>query len=344
MTCSGYRAFFLDRAAGIAVRAWNSLAQGRVAPALGHAVLGWCRRAVYADGTGLMYGDTRRRDFMKIEGPMDPGIELLFTHDSSGGLTGAVVSIACTPQTCMGENFLSADFWGPARRLLREHFGESFNVLAVTGAAGDQCPDDLIRRGRSERSLRGLDACATLARRLVHGVVEGYETGRREMDGSPVFRHSHAVLPLPAYVMSDEQVEYYRNEIARLTAEGEPDPRSWNGGTVLRARRHLERHAETGPNPVLDIDCNFLRIGDLAVATNPFELYMEYGQRIKAHSPATQTIAGELANDSMNYLPTREALAHGHYSAMPSHIRLGPDGGDQFVVRSVEHLDTLWNP
>ena len=343
MTPKAYRAFFVARSTEVAVRAWESRSPGRIEPALGHAVLGWCRRAVYADGTGQMYGSTQRQDFVKIEGPMDPGIELLFTCDMDGRPTGAVVSVACTPQTCMGQNFVSAGFWGPARRDLRAHFGGDFTVLAVTGAAGDQCPDDLVRWGRSEPKLRGVDACARLARRLTQGVLEGYEAGRRDVAAAPVFRHTHAVIDLPAYVMTGEQVAHYESLVASLTADGEPDPSSWDGGTLLRARRHLERHATMGPEPMIAVDCNFLRIGDLAVATSPFELYLEYGQRIKARCSATQTIAAELTNDVLSYLPTAEALAHGHYSAMPSNIRVGPDGGDQLVARSVEHLNALFD-
>ena len=339
-----YRGFFISRVSDVAVTAWESRKPGQVSPALGHAVLGWCRRVVFADGTGQMYGDAQRKDFVRVEGPMDPGVELLFTHDSSGTPTGAVISIACTAQTCMGENFLTADFWGPARRSLREHFGNAFTVLAVAGAAGDQCPEDLIRWGRSEPRRRGVDACARLARRLTQGVVEGYEAGRREMMANPVFRHAHAVFELPAYVMSPEQVAYYEGQIASLTANGEPDPKCWDGGTLLRTRRLLERHAAMGPNPVLPTDCSFLRIGDLAVATNPFELYLEYGQRIKARCPATQTIAAELTNDCLSYLPTRDALAHGHYSAMPASIRVGPEGGDQLVEQSLDVLESLFAP
>ncbi len=342
MTPETYRTFFVERATETAVRAWAARQPGQVSPGLGHAVLGWCRRVVFADGTGEMYGDSRRDDFIHVEGPMDPGIELLFTHDLHGAPTGAIVSIACTPQTCMEENFLTADFWGPTRRNLQDHFGPGFTVLAVTGAAGDQCPDDLIRWRRSEPPLRGLDGCDKLARRLTQGVVEGYETGRRDLNAKPVFRHLHAVLDIPEYVMTPDQTTHYENEIARLTADGEPDPSSWDGGTVLRARQHLARHAAMGPNPVVPVDCNFLRISDLAVATNPFELYLEYGQRIKARSPAIQTIAAELTNDCLRYLPTRPALAHGHYSAMPSNIRVGPEGGDRLVERSVEHLKRLF--
>ena len=342
MTPQAYREFFVPRVANVAVQAWQSRLPGQVVPALGHAVLGWCRRVVYADGTGQMYGETQRADFVKVEGPMDPGIELLFTCDPKGRPTGAVVSIACTSQTCMGENFLTSDFWGRTRRDLRTHFGEAFTVLAVTGAAGDQCPDDLIRWNRSEPRVRGLESSGKLARRLTQGVVEGYETGCRDIVDAPVFRHTHAVINVPAYVMTAGQRVHYEERIVALTAKGEPDPSSWDGGTLMRIRRYLEEQAAMRPDATLPVDCNFLRIGDFAVATNPFELYLEYGQRIKARSPAVQTIAAELTNNCLGYLPTRDALGHGHYSAMPMDIRVGPDGGDKLVAESVKYWELLF--
>lgn len=343
MTGAAYRVFFVERVTDIAVRAWRSRSPGRITPALGHAVIGWCRRVVFADGTGEMYGRTQRNDFVRIEGPMDPGVELLFTHAADGAPSGAVVNIACTAQTCMGEKFLTADLWGPARRHLREHFGDRFAVLAVVGAAGDQCPDDLIRSGRGEAWLRGPEACAKLGRRLSRGVIEGYDSGRRETPANPVFKHRHVAFDLPAYVMSAEQTAAYVEQIASLTADGEPDPSSWNGGEVWRRRMILERYAALGPDPVRQVDCNFLRLGDLAVASNPFELYLEYGQRIKARSPATQTMIANLTNDTLGYLPTREALAHGHYSALPADIHIGAEGGDRLVERSIAELAALFD-
>lgn len=342
MSPDDYRRFFLQRVTDAVVSAWESRQPGQVASALGYAVLGWCRRTVYADGTGQMYGTTQSDNFVKIEGPMDPGVELLFTYDADGTITGALVSIVCTAQTCMGEKFLSADFWGPVRHNLRAHFGERFQVLAVVGAAGDQCPDDLIRSGRSEPRRRGLAGCNELARRLTTGVIDAYEHGCQQPCADPVFRHRHAVLDLPAYVMTAAETAHYEKVIADLTAKGEPDSGSWDGGTLLRARQHLKCHAALGPDPRLAIDCNFMRIGDLAVATNPFELYLEYGQRIKGRSPATQTITAQLTNDRASYLPTADALAHGHYSAMPSNIKTGPSGGDLLVEQSLAHLNALW--
>ncbi len=344
ITVDEYRAFFIEQAKKIAVEAWQARKEGRIAPALGHAVLGWCRRIVFADGTGQMYGNSTRDDFVRVEGPMDPGVEVLFTYDSADVMTGAAINIACTAQTCMGNNSLTADLWAPVRRNLRAMYGENFQVLGTSSASGDQCPDDLIRWGRSEPQLRGPEGAEALARRLAAGVAEALEYGRREACASPVFRHIHAQVELPLYVMNDSEVGHYKKVIADLSAKGEPDPSSWDGGTLARARKHLERHEAMPPNPHVTIDCNFLRIGDVALATNPFELFLEYGQRIKARSPAVQTVVTQLTNDRQHYLPTAEAMKHGHYSAMPSNIRVTPAGGDLLVNFSIEQLRKLWAP
>ena len=173
-----------------------------------------------------MYGDTTRDDFTRVEGPMDPGVEILFTYTMNGDISGALVSVTCTAQTCMRDNSLTADLWAPVRRNLRAHFGANFQVLGVPGAAGDQCPDDLLRWRRSEPHLRGPHGAETLARRLSNAVIEAHEYGRRETTATPVFRHLNSAIDLPLYVMNDSEVDHYKKVISDLTANGEPDPKS----------------------------------------------------------------------------------------------------------------------
>ena len=67
--------------------------------------------------------------------------------------------------------------------------------------------------------------------------------------------------------------------------------------------------------PSTQAELHFVRLGDLAVATNPFELYTDYGLRIKARSPATQTVVVQLTSDCAAYLPTERAVTAGGYSA-----------------------------
>ena len=47
--------------------------------------------------------------------------------------------------------------------------------------------------------------------------------------------------------------------------------------------RAVIKRAETqDANPFLDIESHIVRIGDVAFVTNPFELYLAYGQVVKA--------------------------------------------------------------
>ncbi|NLB46028.1 MAG: hypothetical protein GX821_12815, partial [Clostridiaceae bacterium] len=88
---------------------------------------------------------------------------------------------------------------------------------------------------------------------------------------------------------------------------------------------------------------HILRIGTAALATNPFELFCEYGMRIKARSRAAQTIIVQLANGNGGYLPTAEALAGGSYSSKPASTLCDPDGGDLLVEQTLDAINSMWD-
>jgi len=84
-----------------------------------------------------------------------------------------------------------------------------------------------------------------------------------------------------------------------------------------------------------------LRIGDAAVCTNQFELFTDYGIRIKARSKAVQTFVIQLVGPG-TYLPTGKAVRGGHYSAIVHNNLVGPEGGQVLVDRTVELIDEMW--
>lgn len=85
-----YRLWLAARLADVVERAWASRKPGSVARGFGYAVTGRCRRAVYADGSAAMYGDTNRPDFRGFEACADHAVNLLFAYDAVGDLTGVV--------------------------------------------------------------------------------------------------------------------------------------------------------------------------------------------------------------------------------------------------------------
>lgn len=89
------------------------------------------------------------------------------------------------------------------------------------------------------------------------------------------------------------------------------------------------------------MEFNILRIGDIGICTNSFELFTDYGIQIKARSKALQTFIIQLAGPGM-YLPTERAVKGGHYSAIVQSNRVGPEGGEILVDSTLEILNSLW--
>jgi len=92
----------------------------------------------------------------------------------------------------------------------------------------------------------------------------------------------------------------------------------------------------------IPFEINVVRIGDLAFATNPFELYLDYGIRIRARSKAVQTAIVQLAGYG-TYLPTVRAVAGRSYGAIPASTFVGPEGGQELVERTLEMIQALWD-
>jgi hypothetical protein len=84
-----------------------------------------------------------------------------------------------------------------------------------------------------------------------------------------------------------------------------------------------------------------IRLGDIALATNPFELYLDYGIRIKARSKAVLTFVVQLSCQESGYLPTEKAIRGGGYSA--DKFIVGPQGGRVLVDETVKRINAMWD-
>ena len=93
---------------------------------------------------------------------------------------------------------------------------------------------------------------------------------------------------------------------------------------------------------ILDTECHILRLGPVAFATNPFELFLDYGNQIKARSWAEQTFLVQLACGSEGYLPTEAAERGGHYSAFIASGLVGHQGGEQLVRETLKNINKLF--
>jgi hypothetical protein len=266
------------------------------------------RRSIYADGRAQMYGPTDRPDFRGIEGSEDQGVEVLFFWDGAGKLLATAVNLACPAQEGEGGSAVNADLWHDVRESLRARYGRDLLVLAWTGAAGDQSPHLMYRQRAEERmrALRGLTRLQELSRRIVAAWEEAYEGARKEQHSDAVLVHEVATIELPVRMVTETEAAEARAKAESLAK----DPRNrrlviWHGDVVKRYERQQAGTAEP-----FAMELHAIRLGDVAIATNVFELFTEFGIQIKARSRALQTFVIQLAGPG-SYVPTARAARGG---------------------------------
>jgi hypothetical protein len=316
------------------VKAWQARQPGLAGWGLGHAVVAQSRRAAYADGHAQMYGKTNVADFRGLEGYEDHGVEVLCFWNRNEELVATAVNVACTAQEVENNRAVSADFWHEVRERLRARYGRSLVVLGWIGAAGDQSPHLMFRKEAEERmrKLRGLTRLEELARRIDQAWLEAYEGAARDKRADVLLRHSVAQIDLPRRHVSAAECE--QAQAALKTARS---------GLVRWHQQVLDRYQEQQAGKVkpYPMELHAVRLGDVAIATNAFELFTDYGIQIKARSPALQTFVIQLAGEG-TYLPTERAVRGGGYSAIVQSNRVGPEGGQVLVERTLERINTLW--
>ncbi len=301
MTPQQYILFLYEKVGAGMVEAWQSRKLAGMSWGLGEAVVGYNRRLSYTDGSAIMGFDTARPDFSHVEGYEDHAVEMLFFWDADQKLTGMLLNIACPSQ--VGRKAISADFWHPIREGIKAKYGPNIHIFGQCSAAGDQCPAVIVRSKAENLMLkrRGISWKEELANRVIRAVDDVWPFAQADVQTRPVFAHQVSTLEIPNNNSYNE---------AR-----------WKPSTVA-----FEFHV--------------LRLGDVAIATNPFELFLDYGIRIKGRSKAVLTFLSQLTCDHQGYLPTRRAVAGGDYSAVNHTV--GPRGGGVLVDESVQAINSLW--
>jgi len=355
--------FLITRIVDLITDAWQQRAPGGISYGQDYAAVAFNRRPQFRkdDGTreSRMYGACHVPSFTGLEGSSDHSALMLYTWDLDRQLTGILVNIPCPAQVCELQDFITADYWNDARAEIRNVFGQVF-VLPLCGAAGDQNPLDLIRLSRhNEETLRiwnsqqkavhrNLDMtreCAAIGRRIADAVSRVFDTARNQIDTRPVFKHERIELSVPIRRVTEEMYGEAKQIVEDAKEAHGPDNRLTEPEMIrlfepigVVNRWALQQSRETFDFPVF-----LIRIGQAAFATNPFELFCEYGFRIRARSNAEQTFIVQLSSNATgSYLPTEAAVAGGSYGAKPVSSLVGPDGGDTLVEATVTGLNKLF--
>lgn len=357
-------AFFQEKVISAVMIAWRNRKPGGISYASDYAAVGFNRRPVFDLGDGRtesrMYGDCSHPSFLRFEGTTDHTVDILYTWDTDRALTGVLIDVPCPAQVYELHSFITADFWGPARSAVRSRLGNIF-VLSICGAAGDQTPIDLVRLSKTNskqlaewstqagevfRNFSMEEECICIGERIADAVERGYRRAVNSIQVEPVFMHRVLPMKFPIRKVSEddfrkssERIEQKRRKFSPQNPMTSADQVSLFDDIGVVMRWELQQTTE-----FTAFDVHIMRIGSVALATNPFELFVEYGLRIRSRVKAEQIFICQLTDGFISYLPTKAAVEGGSYSSKPASTMVGPESGDELAARTAEAVNALWYP
>src|SRR5690606_33650486 len=158
------------------------------------------------------------------------------------------------------------------------------------------------------------DRMEDIAQRIVWAIDKTYEAVKNDVHTGVPLIHKVEKLLLPMRIITEEEYNssiQVRDDAALQIAK---DPKM---ADQLHAKmtwfddvlKCYERE-KINPQPHYETEIHVVRIGDVVICTNQFELFTDYGIRIQARSKTLQTFVIQLAGPG-TYLPTSKAVAGG---------------------------------
>ena len=291
---SKVQAFIARQIADAVKEAWMNRAPGAVAYGYGFATTGHSRRVLYLqdigkkyqgasgmamNGFAKMYGKTNDPLFASYEAGTDTFINLFYTFDLKGKLTGAIINVPCPSQTSEAVWALHASFWDNVRRKLQAKYGD-IGVIAQAAAAGDLSPRQLhylaaekrryqlkyakeiadyvkkpmpryVKKGDpppkvspGSREVTELMRAEDIANRIVDAFDEVLSWAGKEKFTSPVLKHEVRTVKLekrlfPKVLVDEEQRKYKASMKEKFLTDGDEFTMLYNNSRLNSRRRRM---------------------------------------------------------------------------------------------------------
>lgn len=314
---------------------------------------GCCRRGIVDSGEAVMYIDVSRDDFVRMESANGGPINLMYVRDVDGNLKGAVTCIPCTAQILEHQFYVSSDYVGRLRNLLRGEYGDDFFLLPLISAAGDCSPRNLVTKDYGLANMYDKDGADAMARRVFDAVTAEAERPVDTVSDPSELRVGIKRINLPAWIPSEDdytqalalrptdKIVYDINDYVQKGVEPyfhTPLALEKQVKAIIARYENKEAYAN------IETQICAVRFGNTVWVSNPFELFQDLGSRMIASSKAGSLWSIELTYDALGYFPTAEAAAAGGYGATISSVRVDPtEAGDILVRESVELADSLFS-
>jgi sugar phosphate isomerase/epimerase len=284
--------------------------------------LSFNRRFHMRNGTVRFNPGVLNPDIVRVAGPIDPEVGIVFFREVDGGRAAAgLVNFALHLDTVGGTKY-AADYPFYLEQSLREKYGDEFVLLFGTGTCGDINHIDVTKKERLKTDYIG----KTL------GETVNAKAGRLKAVKEPALTVRSEIVQAPLQRYGPEKVAWARENIKKV------------GTRELSFLEQVEAYkilaVEIRGGETMPIEVQVFRLSrDVAVVGLPGEVFVDLGLAIKRASPFATTLVIELCQDAPGYIPTKKAFAEGSYETVNS--RIAPGGGEMMVEAAVRLLRAL---
>lgn len=295
---SAYMECLTGSVVNVARAALKSAAPANLRIGEGESYAGWNRRSADAAPNGPRDGHVDE---------IDPTVVVAQFEGEDGGILGTVVNYGCHA-TSSRDSYYSSDYPGYVRSIVEAETGAP--CIYVNGGGGDVNP-----RGATS-ILRGFDLAERTGGRLGNDAVAVLGS-LSAVDSTRVGAvATNAELVYRELISEAEARRLHRERAAAVEAATSLEDKflhKWHGTEY--ADRVIAALNDESWSDRLQVEVQALRIGDLAIAAFPSEIFSADSRSIRANSPAPHTMVAGWSNGLFGYAPTRRAVERGGYEA-----------------------------
>lgn len=237
-------------------------------------------------------------------GPIDPELSIFSVVSAENDKPIAALTNFSMHYYGAGNAF-SADYFGEMAKGIESKLGEGAVAIVSQGTSGDLHWMDYSRPKRTDLNRsKYAEGLAALAIEAIAG-IEYREDVSLDM--------AEKRVRLKRRVPSQKRLAWAApiNKERQSRPEEERRPNS-------QREVYAEQAEWIAANAETDVVLQAIRIGDLAIAALPNEVYGITGLKLKAQSPFDATFNIELANGAKGYIPPPEQHALGGYTTWPA--------------------------
>jgi len=280
---------------------------------------------------------------LKAAGPVDPQITFLSVQSTSGKPISLLASYGLHYVGGGAPGAISADYFADFAKRIGELLGAQeqdppFVGIMANGTSGDvnnlerYSDEELAKRGPiQKKKYQPYEKAREVANLCATKVMEAHRTLKW---------HDHVKLSSIQRTLTFEHRRPTHEELewAQAVKARKIKPMSTSRYSTYST---VLAYAAPEMPPTVDVIVQTHRIGDLALAAMPFEVFAEIGLELKQRSPIQPLMNISIANGSHGYLPTPEQHKLGGYETWIGVNKVQLDASVKMVDALVEMLGEL---